>query len=130
MTNKVSSNGYLNAWYAFSNDASTPRKVPQIVADSVDEVQINKEIITRIKNNRPESDKTTGIIVKSMGDDCLNILNDALSDYSYEVIEQYSLSKAYLIKFDSISCADEAIDILNARVDIKYAKPNYIISIN
>ena len=129
LTDKVSSNGYLNAWYAFSNDASTPRKAPQIVADSVNEVQINKEIITRIKNSRPESDKTTGIIVKSMGDDCLNILNDALSDYSYEVIEQYSLSGAYLIKFDSISCADEAIDILNARADIKYAKPNYIISI-
>ena len=129
LIDKVSSNGYLNAWYAFSNDASTPRKAPQIVADSVDEVQINKEIITRIKNSRPESDKTTGIIVKSMGDDCLNILNDALSDYSYEVIEQYSLSGAYLIKFDSISCADEAIDILNARADIKYAKPNYIISI-
>lgn len=129
LTDKVSSNGYLNAWYAFSNDASAPRKAPQIVADSVDEVQINKEIITRIKNSRPESDKTTGIIVKSMGDDCLNILNDALFDYSYEVIEQYSLSGAYLIKFDSISCADEAIDILNARADIKYAKPNYIISI-
>lgn len=49
-------------------------------------------------------------------------LRCAIIDLKYDDID------TYVINFSSVQHADEAIDILNARDDIKYAEPNYYIT--
>ena len=89
----------------------------------------NKERIAIIKNSRSNDRKTTKIFVKAIEDNCTEIINEVLSDNNYEIVKRYSLSGIYLLDFPSISEADAAIDKLNACDDIKYATPNYIITI-
>lgn len=127
---KVSSNGYLNAWYAFSNDSNSPRKAPTTIVESQESIQANKEKIITIKNSRSNEYKTTKIFVKGMEDNCIDVINEVLSEFDYTVIKQYSLSKTYLLNFDSIEEADRAIDALNGNTAIKYATPDYRIRAN
>lgn len=129
LSGKVISNGYLNAWYAFSNDSTHPRKLP--VRNESGNSLTEKEIITLIKNSTDSSEKTCDIFVKAIDDDeCAEIIEDVLEGYNYEIIKQYELIGSYLVRFNSVEEADRAIDILNAREDIEYSSPNYIISIN
>lgn len=39
----------------------------------------------------------------NMGDNCTDILNEVLEGYSHEIVKQYSLCKAYLVRFDSLN---------------------------
>ena len=125
---KVSSNGCLNAWYAFSNDSASPRKIPKRES-LLNEIQKRKERIAEIKSKKPDNEKTTGIFVKSLNDNCINILNECLTSYKYEIVKQYDMTGIYLLEFDSIEHADEAINLLNARSDIKFAEPNYVLTL-
>ena len=125
---KVSSNGCLNAWYAFSNDSASPRKIPRRES-LLNEIQKRKERIAEIKSKKPDNEKTTGIFVKSLNDNCIDILNECLSSYKYEIVKQYDVTGIYLLEFDSIEHADEAINLLNARSDIKFAEPNYVLTL-
>lgn len=125
---KVSSNGCLNAWYAFSNDSASPRKIPRRES-LLYEIQKRKERIAEIKSKKPDNEKTTGIFVKSLNDNCIDILNECLSSYKYEIVKQYDVTGIYLLEFDSIEHADEAINLLNARSDIKFAEPNYVLTL-
>lgn len=89
-----------------------------------------KEIITLIKNSTNSSEKTCDIFVKAIDDnECTEIIEDVLEGYNYEIIKQYELIGSYLVRLSSVEEADSAIDILNAREDIEYSSPNYIISI-
>ena len=88
------------------------------------------EKITKIKNSRSNECKTTKIFVKGMEDNCIDVINEVLSEFDYTVIKQYSLSKTYLLNFDSIEEADRAIDALNGNTAIKYATPDYKIRAN
>jgi len=124
--------GYLNAWYALCSDSTTPRTASANTISTItmdEKIQNNKAMIAAIKSEKTDNEKTTEIFVKGMDDDTLDILNQVLENFDYEVIKQYKYSGAYLVKFETVAIADEAIDMLNARDDIKYASPNYIISI-
>ncbi len=37
------------------------------------------------------------------------------------------MTEIYLLKFDSVEYADNAINLLNARQDIKFTEPNYVL---
>ena len=123
---KVSSNGYLNAWYAFSNDSLSPRKMPK-QENAANEIQRKKELIAEVKSKTPDDEKTTEIFVKVLNGDCISILEECLSSYEYEIVKKYDMTEIYLLKFDSVEYADNAINLLNARQDIKFAEPNYVL---
>ncbi len=129
LSGKVSSNGYLNAWYAFTSDSSTPRTVStRNINETENDITVNKAWLSQIKAKKSDSEKTTEIFVKSVSEDCVSIINEVLHGFSYNIIKQYSLSGAYLVDFDTIENADKAIDLLNERTDIKYAYPNYVLN--
>lgn len=123
---KVSSNGYLNAWYAFSNDSLSPRKMPK-QENAANEIQRKKALIAEVKSKTPDDEKTTEIFVKVLNGDCISILEECLSSYEYEIVKKYDMTEIYLLKFDSVEYADNAINLLNARQDIKFAEPNYVL---
>ena len=98
---------------------------------TAEEIRITKQKITEIKNNTPYEDKTNQIFVNAV--DLANtkrIMEIALRNFKYTVIKQYDLTKSYLVEFESVEKADEAVDILNARLDIRYAEPNYRLSVS
>ncbi len=104
--------------------------VSVFAASTDDEIEYAKQMITEKKNNTPDEEKTNEIFVKAIDNsETEKIIKEALKGFEYEIVKQYELSKAYLVKFESVQKADEAIDILNARKDIKYAQPNYYISL-
>lgn len=123
---KVSSNGYLNAWYAFSNDSLSPRKMPK-QENAANEIQRKKALIAEVKSKTPDDEKTTEIFVKVLNGDCISILEECLSSYEYEIVKKYDMTEIYLLKFDSVEYADNAINLVNARQDIKFAEPNYVL---
>lgn len=95
-----------------------------------DEIKLIKQRITEIKNNKPYEDKTNMIFVNAINHAHTEyIMKQALIGFNYTIIKQYNLTKSYLVEFESIEKADEAVDILNARNDIRYAEPNYRISL-
>lgn len=124
---KVSSNGYLNAWYAFLNDSDLPRQASE-ETDTITETEKRKALITDLKSKTSNDRKTNEIFVKALNDDCERILQECLSEYEYEVVKQYTMTGIYMLRFASITTADEAINLLNARSDIKFAEPNYILN--
>ncbi len=102
-----------------------------IAAKTESEIEETKRIITERKNNTPDSEKTNEIFVKAKDDsETEKILKIALSSFEYEIIKVYETTKAYFIAFNSVREADRAIDLLNAREDILYAEPNYIITLD
>ena len=97
---------------------------------SNDEIKLIKQRITEIKNNKPYEDKTNMIFVNAINHAHTEyIMKQALIGFNYTIIKQYNLTKSYLVEFESIEKADKAVDILNARNDIRYAEPNYRISL-
>ena len=100
--------------------------VSSFAASTDDEIKLTKQRIMEIKNNIPDEDKTNQIFVNAIDHTkTAIILKEALKDFDYSIKQQFSLTKSYLVEFESIEKADEAVDILNARSDIKYAEPNY-----
>jgi len=100
--------------------------VSVFAASTDDEIKLTKQRIMELKNNIPDEDKTNQIFVNAIDHiKAERIMREALKDFDYTVIKQYDLTKSYLVEFESIEKADEAVDILNARSDIKYAEPNY-----
>ena len=79
------------------------------------------------KLTKPDDEKTTEIFVKVLNGDCISILEECLSSYEYEIVKKYDMTEIYLLKFDSVEYADNAINLLNARQDIKFAEPNYVL---
>lgn len=104
--------------------------VSVFAASADDKIEYTKQMISEKKNNTSDEEKTNEIFVKAIDNsDTEKIIKEALKGFEYEIVKQYKLSKAYLVKFESVQKADEAVDILNARKDIKYAQPNYYISL-
>lgn len=95
-------------------------------AETNEDIAAIKERITEQKNQISNEYKSNDIFVKGMNDNQTEqIIKTALKDFEYTIEEQYNISKAFLVSFISVEEADKAIDILNARTDIKYAAPNY-----
>lgn len=95
-------------------------------ASTDDEIKLTKQRIMEAKNNIPDEDKTNQIFVNAIDHTkAERIMREALKDFDYTIVKQFNLTKSYLVEFESIEKADEAVDILNARSDIKYAEPNY-----
>ncbi len=100
--------------------------VSVLATSTDDEIKLIKQRIMEIKNNIPDEDKTNQILVNAIDHTkAERIMREALKDFDYTIVKQYNLTKSYLVEFESIEKADEAVDILNARSDIKYAEPNY-----
>ena len=100
--------------------------VSVFAASTDDEIKLTKQRIMEIKNNIPDEDKTNQIFVNAIDHTkAERIMREALKDFDYTIVKQFNLTKSYLVEFESIEKADEAVDILNARSDIKYAEPNY-----
>ena len=95
-----------------------------------EEIAETKKRITETKNNTDISQKTNEIFVNAVKpNECKYILQQALYDFEYEVIKKFNLTDSYLVSFNSVEEADRAVDRLNERDDIKYAEPNYRISL-
>ena len=96
--------------------------------NAANEIQRKKALIAEVKSKTPDDEKTTEIFVKVLNGDCISILEECLSSYEYEIVKRnMSMTEIYLLKFDSVEYADNAINLLNARQDIKFAEPNYVL---
>ena len=95
--------------------------------NAANEIQRKKALIAEVKSKTPDDEKTTEIFVKVLNGDCISILEECLSSYEYEIVKKYDMTEIYLLKFDSVEYADNAINLLNARQDIKFAEPNYVL---
>lgn len=104
--------------------------VSAIAASTDDEIKLTKQRITEVKNNALYENKTNQIFVNAIDHSkAERIMQEALKDFDYTIVDKLKLTNSYLVEFESIEKADEAVDILNARNDIKYAEPNYRISL-
>ncbi len=126
----VTSGGYLNAFKAFANEnsATTLMQVSNDTPKSSSEIK-GEVAVTMM--NMPEEIKTNEIFVNLLDETQINsILSENLEGFQYEIIKQMEMSGSYLVGFDTIEAAEQAISILNGLNEVYYASMNNKISID
>lgn len=131
LENKVTSSGTLNAWNSFSAAASELL----YSTSSVSEANVNllpsediKKIISDIKAKTSDEKKTNKVILCLKNENDINlILNELNIRYNCYVVNYLPITESYVLEFDSVSEADEAIDYLNDRKEVEYAEPSYYV---
>lgn len=135
MISRVKSKGILNAWRAFSDSARLQQsKMSEQTIISYDEPneELVKSNILAFQTDASNETKTNQIFVNLKKEvvQIETILQEALANVDYQILKQMPLTDSYLIQFDTIARAEQAVEVLNSRNDINYAEINYLIELD
>lgn len=129
---RVASSGLLNVYKAYSNPI--PAKATSSYSyenrNPFTFVADKKALITEIKNNAPNSEKTSQVILKvdngTSYEEFIQMIKDVHQIADVEIVQELEIINALLLQTSSIDSADQLVDILNSYNVVVYAEPNYL----
>lgn len=127
------SGGTLNALKAALAKKTDARLAPTPAKNIFGTGDGIKTVITNIKDQASDDQKTQSIIMKlESGQDIeavLSVIQEENEDIEVKEYKYFSFIDAYEVVFESVKEADQAVDIFNQYDTIQYAEPNYVRTI-
>lgn len=131
LNNKVSSGGYLNAFRALTNENDTVSLLNIFPLSIQEKADRKKSLSNQSLLLKSAEEKTNEIFVNFIDvSNADEVLNTLLNGINYTFIEQMEATDSYLLAFDTVADAENAITILNNSNDIYYScmNCNYIFN--
>ena len=71
----------------------------------------------------PDDEKVNRIFVNLFDETQIDrVLSENLQGFQYEIVNHFSMTGSYVVEFDSITAAEEAVTILNTLEEVNYAE--------